>query len=306
MSEQRVITCAVDLSWHSQAAFRHAVALAKLGGARLNLVFAVSARRPVNWRVRERVALLAELRRQASTADIDMTVSVQHGNPADVILAHANSPNTAPDLIVLGAPDPRGIERLRWSSVAQAVVHQADRPTLVVPGSSSTDIDIAVPFRRVLCAVDFSPASMSALDEALRILRNDGGTMRLLHVIDIAQPAVPRAALEFDPIEFTRELSKHAWRQLRTLLPLSEELHGRVHPHVSVGFVVDEIVRSAKEFKADLVVLGVTRRGWFGRILSSTTGRALRRLDCPVLAVPPSRRRTGASLTGGEAMQLAA
>lgn len=42
-----------------------------------------------------------------------MTVSVQRGNPADVILAHGNSPKIRPaDLIVLGAPRRRGIERL--------------------------------------------------------------------------------------------------------------------------------------------------------------------------------------------------
>jgi nucleotide-binding universal stress UspA family protein len=256
--------------------------------------------------VRERVALLAELRRQASTANIDMTVSVQHGNPADVILTHADSVNPVPDWIVIGAPSRRGIERFRWSSVAQAVVHRADRPTLVVPGSPLTDRKIGVPFRRVLCAIDFSPASLSALDEALRILRIEGGTMRLLHVVDIARPPAPRAALEFDAIDYTNELSSNAWRQLRSLLPISEELHGRVHPHVVVGLVVDEIARTAKELKADLVVLGVARRGWLGRILTSTTGRALRRVDCSVLAVPASRRRTGTSVTSSEAMQLAA
>jgi len=50
------------------------------------------------------VALLAELRRQASMANIDMTVSVDHRNPADVILAHAGSGNTTADLLILGAP----------------------------------------------------------------------------------------------------------------------------------------------------------------------------------------------------------
>jgi nucleotide-binding universal stress UspA family protein len=75
-------------------------------------------------------------------------------------------------------------------------------------------------FRRVLCATDFSPASMSALDEALKIIRDDGGAMRLLHVVDIAQFPVPRVALEFDAIDHTKELSKDAWRQLSLLLPL--------------------------------------------------------------------------------------
>lgn len=63
-----------------------------------------------------------------------MTVSVQRGNPADVILAHGNSPKIRPaDLIVLGAPRRRGIERLWGSSVAHAVVHEADCPHVIIP-----------------------------------------------------------------------------------------------------------------------------------------------------------------------------
>jgi nucleotide-binding universal stress UspA family protein len=62
-------------------------------------------------------------------ADIDMAVSVQRGNPADVILAQANARSTAPDLIVLAAPSRRGIERLWWSSVAQAETPSVLRTT---------------------------------------------------------------------------------------------------------------------------------------------------------------------------------
>jgi nucleotide-binding universal stress UspA family protein len=37
---------------------------------------------------------------------------------------------------------------------------------------------------------------------------------------------------------------------------------------------------------ADLVVFGVTKRGRLAKLLGSTTGLALRRLERPVLAVP--------------------
>lgn len=306
MNKQPVILCAVDLSRRSLAAFSYALTLAKSRGARLNVVFAVPSRKPFNRRVRQRIALLADLRRQASSGDIDMTVSVQHGNPTDVILAHASSPHSAADLIILGAPGRRGMERLGWASVAQSVVHRTDRPTLVVPGSSFTDEGIGMRFRRVLCATDFSAASMSALDEALRIVRHDGGAMRLLHVVDIVQFPVPRVALEFDAIDHTKELSKHAWRQLNLLLPVSKELHGSVEAQVSVGLVVDEIARSASEFGADIVVVGVKKRGWLARLLNSTTGRALRRVNCPILAVPSSQRNIGASVIRRDLTRLAA
>jgi len=297
MNEQSIM-CAVDLSWRSDWAFNYAVALAESRRAPLDVLVAISARRPFSWRARERVAQLAELRRRASAAGIQMKVTVQHGKPADVILQHATSSALSPRFIVLGAPSRRGLDRFLLASVAQTVVHQADRPTLIVPASQSVASCVNVPFRRVLCAIDFSPTSMSALDEAFRLLRHGGGTMRLLHVVDIAQPAVPRLTSEFPAIDYTEQLTMHAWGELRRLLPVSQELCGRVQIQVAVGFVLDQIVRNAKEMKADLVVLGVRKRGALGRLLGSTTGRALRHVSCPVLAVPAhqNQERAGAHL----------
>lgn len=113
--------------------------------------------------------------------------------------------------------------------------------------------------------------------------------MRLLHVVDIAQPAVPRLALEFPAADCTEHLRNGAWQRLRRLLPLSQALDGPVHLEVAVGLVQDQIVRNASEFNADLVVLGVNRRGRLARLLHSTTGHALRHLQRPVLAVPIQR-----------------
>ena len=129
-----------------------------------------------------------------------MTLTVQHGNPAEVILQHAASAVGSPGLTVLGAPTCGRFARLRLTSVAQTVVHQIDRPTLIVPGSHPVGSRVNVPFRRVLVAIDFSQASMSALDEAYRLIGHDEATMRLLHVVDIAQ-ALPRLTLEFPVVD---------------------------------------------------------------------------------------------------------
>ena len=104
MNQQTRIMCAVDLSWRSEGAFNCAVAIAKSRRAPLDVLFAVSDRHLFGWRVRERVAQLADLRRRVSESGVDMTLAVQHGKPAEVILQHAASAAESTGLIVIGAP----------------------------------------------------------------------------------------------------------------------------------------------------------------------------------------------------------
>jgi len=77
MNQRARIMCAVDLSWRSEGAFNYAVAMAKARRVPLDVLFAVSHRHPLGWRVRERVAQLADLRRRVSEAGVDMTLTVK-------------------------------------------------------------------------------------------------------------------------------------------------------------------------------------------------------------------------------------
>jgi hypothetical protein len=76
----------------------------------------------------------------------------------------------------------------------------------------------------------------------------------------------PRMALEFSTADYTEQLKKNAWHQLRGLLPRWQGFDGRVQINVAVGLVLDQILRNANDMNADLVVLGVTKRGerWVG------------------------------------------
>ena len=100
---------------------------------------------------------------------------------------------------------------------------------------------------------------------------------------------MPHLGLDFASADYTTELAESASLLLQTLMPLSPDLYGRVHVQVTAGLVVDEIARAAREMHADLVVIGVTKRGRLARLLGSTTGLALQRLECPVLAVPQTK-----------------
>ena len=95
----RILT-AVDFSEPARAAFEHALVLSRTNNAELTVVHAVPKDRPFRWHSRERSAMIAALRQAAEAAGVRFKVSVQHGDPASVILLHARA--RPPDLIVLG------------------------------------------------------------------------------------------------------------------------------------------------------------------------------------------------------------
>jgi K+-sensing histidine kinase KdpD len=58
-------------------------------------------------------------------------VEEQHGDPARVIVLHANARKV--DIVVLGSNRRRGWRRLREGSVAERVLRRAAWPVLIVP-----------------------------------------------------------------------------------------------------------------------------------------------------------------------------
>src|SRR5688572_27593527 len=125
------------------------------------------------------MALIAKLRRRAESSGVTFKVSVQHGDPAGVILLHARS--RRPDLVVLGTHQRTGLDRLRTGSVAERVTLRATQPVLIVPARSAGR---PVPsFDNIVVAVDFGAASKAALEQALVLTR---GTSRRLTIVHVA------------------------------------------------------------------------------------------------------------------------
>jgi nucleotide-binding universal stress UspA family protein len=125
------ILCAIDLEKASERAFDRALNLAKIGEAKLFLLHATPANVPFSWRARERLEYLTRLRERAEGAGVKVRVEEQHGDPAGLIVLHANSRNV--DIVVLGSNRRRGWRRLREGSVSQRVLRRAAWPVLIVP-----------------------------------------------------------------------------------------------------------------------------------------------------------------------------
>jgi nucleotide-binding universal stress UspA family protein len=137
----RTILHPTDYSELSQAAFRYAVELAQVHGARVvvlhvvdtlgpeNVTFgeAASQRQPESYRQR----LWDELHKLVPpNAAVSLEYALGEGDPVEVIIEATVERKC--DLIVLGSHGRSGLKRLLGGSVAEHVVRRAACPVLVV------------------------------------------------------------------------------------------------------------------------------------------------------------------------------
>jgi nucleotide-binding universal stress UspA family protein len=275
------IQCAVDFGDASLAAFEYGLALAKRQSAELSLVFAVPLGVRFNPRGRQTMDRLAKFRRVARAEGVSVSVTVQQGDPAELILRHAKAQK--PDALVIGTHGRVGMQRFRFGSVATRVVQEVSCPTFVVPAFPS---DLRAGrigmFDRILCATDFSAASGAALHQAIDLVKR-GKRLTLLHVLRRHPFLHPRRPWNF--------VHTDAWPRIHRIVPpLSPDLREKVRPRLSEGTVAKEVLRVAAETRADLIVVGVSARRGLSKWFGSTAARILRTSKIPVLAVPERAR----------------
>ena len=146
MKRIRTILYATDFSKMSRHARDTAIALAKLGHARITILFVlapvllvpgqyVDAETMVALENRARELSrqeLAVLAARARKAGVKVSVLLREGHPAEQILRAARSMKA--DLIVMGTHGRKGLPKLFVGSVAERVVAAASCPVVTVRG----------------------------------------------------------------------------------------------------------------------------------------------------------------------------
>lgn len=203
-------------------------------------------------------------------------------NVHDEILVQANLLHA--DLVVMGTHGRSGFERLFLGSTAEKVLRKARCPVMTVPpGAPDAMPRGPAPFKRVLCAVDFSASSTVALRYALSLAQENRGSLTLIHAIEalpLYYDFTPPAVVDLDA------WSAEARRRLRDMVPESTRASCSITHVVRLGKPYRQILEMASELQADLIVLGVQGRGaadlfFFG----STTHHILREATCAVLTL---------------------
>jgi CPA2 family monovalent cation:H+ antiporter-2 len=237
--------------------------------------------------------LLAEMRCFAGETPPEVSMAFALRQAPDVraeILRQAGA--LMSDLLVLGSHGRSGFERLLLGSVTEKVVRKSPCPAMVVPALTATAAGpglIRGGRPRVLCAVDFSDASLAALEYAISLSEEADANLLLLHSIEMPpelREHIP-VAPDFNVDRRHAEARAECLARLRALVPPSVRIYCRVDTAVAEGAAYRQILRTATEQPADLIVMGAHGRGALDLLLfGSNTARVIRAATCPVLIVP--------------------
>ena len=294
MLEIRRILCPVDLSDVSRHTVDHAVLVARRYDATITALhvcnpLAVSSADFTLAGIAVPPALTDEdvkgvrervLACFASAGPLDVEVVVESGPPANRILTRAGA--LPADLIVIGTHGAGGFEHLVLGSVAEKVLRKAACPVLTVPHHARTTS--RMPFKRLLCPVDFSESSLAALEFAFSLAQEGDAELTILHIFDAGDE--PLTDRPINVPEYRRQLEHDLTVKLDALVPDSVRSWCRPVTRTAHGKAYREILGIATEENCDLIVMGVHGRNALDLMLfGSTTNQVVRRATCPVLTL---------------------
>jgi nucleotide-binding universal stress UspA family protein len=153
-------------------------------------------------------------------------------------------------------------------------------------------------YQRILVPVDGSHTSTLGLQEAIRIAINQRARLRLIHVVDelVVAQNFEGYINTGDLLDALRDAGKKAIAKALAMTR-KHDLRAEASMFESIGGRVAEvIVKEAKKWRADLIVMGTHgRRGVTRMVLGSDAEAVLRATPVPVLLVrsPARKRRNG-------------
>jgi nucleotide-binding universal stress UspA family protein len=142
--------------------------------------------------------------------------------------------------------------------------------------------------RPILFATDGSPSAQVAQKEALELAQRLGAPLVVVSVVHAALPAVGYSGYGYSNI--VAELTEAEHHRVTKLLASVAEAADAEGVHCSTiaadGFAVDEICEKAREYDAQLIVVGSHGWGAARRFLSGSVSTGLvHSAPCPVLVV---------------------
>ena len=145
-----------------------------------------------------------------------------------------------------------------------------------------------IKLQKILCPLDFSENSLEALKYAAHTALREDATLYLIHIVDsrvydyggpIYEPVIPAMKSKIDPASKERLKDK-------LLEKVPKEIQDRVEMVITFGVPFVEIIRAARDYDVDLIVMGTQgRTGVSHMLIGSVAERVVRKAPCPVLTV---------------------
>ncbi|WP_159594254.1 universal stress protein [Hydrogenophaga sp. BPS33] len=202
---------------------------------------------------------------------------VEQGAVTDTVLTVATAEGCG--LIVIGVARNGALSRVVLGSTVDALVRRSPVPLLVVRNRARA------PYRQVVVASDFSPASRHTLQRVANDLFPDAD-ITLFHAFDNPYPAIGGV----DQTKVRADGLAQAQREAEAFIQscaLPESTHARLQTWLEHGDPGLLLNAHGQEHPADLVVMGTKQRGGvLGLLLGSVAQRMLEIAENDVLVVP--------------------
>lgn len=141
--------------------------------------------------------------------------------------------------------------------------------------------------RRVLHATDFSSASRRAFSSALAIAKSLNAKLTVVYVLSPLVPLVPDQYVDAETLDrYDRQARQWSRKRLDAAARTAKKAGVKVTTLLRDGDPVEQIVRTARASRTDLIVMGTHgRRGIPKFFLGSVAERVVSRAPCAVMTV---------------------
>lgn len=270
-----------DMSDFSSQAIRYAALLRERFGSTITLLYADETyfpmdvlETPLGYYLEQAPATKVKLQERLAQfarqhfPDTPVETSVMQDVPARAILQTAKEMRA--DLIVLGTHGRSGWRRALLGSVAENVLHEADRPVITVTPGVLADNQIPA-IRTIVCPVNFTYIARESLHHACAVASAFGAELVVVYVAEGVEP--PRLP------------------EVESAFSLWVDPAVRDHAHYRLSLVHDgnpaeRVLALSRDVSADLIVVGAQHRFFSdATVVGTTTQRITRFARCPVMTV---------------------
>ena len=213
-----------------------------------------------------------------------INTSLMNGYPDKCILDAAVNSNA--DIIVMGPKRLKGIKSRIIGSVTKSVSINSPKPVLVVKPSQADSSDKM----KILFTTDGSDYARKAGETLSIIPFHDNTEITVLHVITPAFYDIPErfmTKIDQNDREHLKNFSSQELRESQKIIAQIVEYLMRgfssIRTMTRTGDPSDEILQTANELNADMIVVGSKGMGGFRGIVESLSRYILSAADCSVL-----------------------
>lgn len=144
---------------------------------------------------------------------------------------------------------------------------------------------------KILIAVEDSQYSERATNYGIDLAKSLGAEIGLLHVneLPVATPYVADPLLNEPPIMMPEMVHAQEDASKKLLNKIADSIGDEhtIYTFHKIGNPKDEILNTAEEWNADIIILGTHGRTGFDHFISgSVAEKVVRKARCPVLIVP--------------------